>query len=200
MSLQNPRTAREPGEIRGFAVFVGINEIRALADGTSLAEVAEELRMLVERVAPSAQTFTSIAVAPVNSGGNDLDVVKQSLRGLHVPSRSPVIGPDEPVMIDLSRRRMTIGAEVKLLTFAEFGLLEFLVEHEGTAVTRQELVEVLRAGTTALRVSARTIDVHVRRLRMKLGSGADLVRTVHGVGYVFNRASDVRIRFGREQE
>ena len=42
----------------------------------------------------------------------------------------------------------------------------------------------------------RTIDVHVRRLRAKLGRHEDIVRTVRGVGYRFDRHADVSIRYG----
>lgn len=208
--------ANEPAEARGFALYVGIDEFHALADGTTLTEMAAALKALVQRIAPSAQTYTSIAVAPSNAGGRDLDVVKRSSSpqapaqqtsvgaslgagARATPSRVGGAGDDaETVVIDLSRRRMVIRGQVKLLTYMEFELLQYLVENEGNAISRRELVGVLWSDETGEQASSRTIDVHVRRLRVKLGAEADLVRTVHGVGYVFNRGSNVQIRHRRD--
>ncbi|MCU1482876.1 MAG: transcriptional regulator [Subtercola sp.] len=206
--------ANESAEARGFALYVGIDEFHALADGTTLTEMAAALKALVQRIAPSAQTYTSIAVAPSNAGGRDLDVVKRS-SSQQAPSHPAGAGASlgagatsahvggggddaETVVIDLSRRRMVIRGQVRLLTFMEFELLQHLVENEGSAVSRRELVGVLWSDETGEQASSRTIDVHVRRLRVKLGTEADLVRTVHGVGYVFNRGSNVQIRHRRD--
>ncbi|UFS59142.1 winged helix-turn-helix domain-containing protein [Subtercola endophyticus] len=216
-------TANEPAEARGFALYVGIDEFHALADGTTLTEMAAALKALVQRIAPSAQTYTSIAVAPSNAGGRDLDVVKRSSSQqvpLHSPNAGARVGAaaahlgggagsagsgsaaggddSETVVIDLSRQRMVIRGQVRMLTSMEFELLQYLVENEGSAVSRRELVGVLWSDESGDQASARTIDVHVRRLRVKLGAEADLVRTVHGVGYVFNRGSNVRIRPRRD--
>ncbi|GGF21882.1 winged helix-turn-helix domain-containing protein [Subtercola lobariae] len=191
----------EHAEARGFAVYIGLDEYHALADGTTLGEMAAALKELVQTIAPSAQTYTSIAVAPRDSGGRDLDVVKNSTSR---PDLAAARGPGDGngtdarsgaknVVIDLSRRRMLIGPQVRLLTYMEFELLQYLVEHEGTTVTRQELIEVLWSGELADQMSSRTVDVHVRRLRVKLGSEADLVRTVHGLGYVFNKGWNVQV-------
>jgi DNA-binding response OmpR family regulator len=195
MSSQGGASASDPAEVRGFALFVGIDEFRALAEGTTLSELAAELKALVERLAPSAETFTSIAVAPSNSAGSDLEVVRHASRLL---AKIPVDGPvaeTETVLIDLSRRQIFIGTNVKLLTFTEFELLQYLVEHEGTAVSRHHLIGVLASSDTGNHQGPRAIDVNVRRLRLKLGTEADLVRTVHGVGYVFNRGANVQIRY-----
>ncbi|MEA9985604.1 MULTISPECIES: winged helix-turn-helix domain-containing protein [Subtercola] len=204
----------EQPETRGFAVYVGIDEFRALADGTTLVEMAAELKALVHRIAPSAETFASIAVAPSDAGGRDLDVVKSATR--HV-DESPVAGgagggaggvgrgapglgssrsagEQSTTVIDLSRRRIVIGTQVTTLTASEFDLLRTLVENEGQPVGRRALVHELSSSDTDDSPNFRTIDVHVRRLRVKLGTEADLVRTVHGVGYVFNRGSNVLVR------
>ncbi|CAN5151015.1 hypothetical protein BH09ACT6_BH09ACT6_09680 [soil metagenome] len=194
MSTDAPTTSL-PAEARGFAFYVGIDEFRALADGTTLTEMAAEVKALVRRLAPSAQMYTSIAVAPRDSGGRDLDVVKGAAGRLDGQSAPPDnVGTGQTIIIDLSRRRMLIGSEFKNLTYMEFELLQYLVEHEGSAVTRDELVEVLWSSPESAQMSSRTIDVHVRRLRVKLGSEADLVRTVHGVGYVFNADANVHVR------
>ena len=83
------------------------------------------------------------------------------------------------VRVDLGARRVVrAGAEVHL-TPTEFDLLAFLGRRPGQVFTRDRLLAEVwgyRDGS-----GARTVDSHVRALRQKLG--ADVVRTVHGVGY-----------------
>ena len=67
---------------------------------------------------------------------------------------------------------------------------------EGSTIERAELVSSLwRASSDEEAPGERTIDVHVRRLRAKLGRYEDIVRTVRGVGYRFDRHADVVIRY-----
>ena len=83
------------------------------------------------------------------------------------------------------------------LTFKEFELLQYLVLREGRTIERTELVSSLWSHADGDEVPGeRTIDVHVRRLRAKLGRYEDIVRTVRGIGYRFDRHADVVIRFG----
>ncbi|HMP06115.1 MAG TPA: winged helix-turn-helix domain-containing protein, partial [Lacipirellulaceae bacterium] len=76
-------------------------------------------------------------------------------------------------------------------TPSEFGLLTALVRHPGRAFTRAELIDVA-LGDDAL-VLERTIDVHIRALRKKLGAFADLVQTVRGIGYRLRDPADALI-------
>jgi two-component system phosphate regulon response regulator PhoB len=64
----------------------------------------------------------------------------------------------------------------------EFSLLDVLIRHPGRAFSRSELIDVALGQTV---VMERTIDVHVLSLRRKLGTYADLIETVRGVGYRF---------------
>jgi DNA-binding response OmpR family regulator len=89
---------------------------------------------------------------------------------------------DGDTRVDLAARRVTRGSEEIHLTPTEFDLLAHLARRPGQVFTRDQLlVEVwgYRDGS-----GARTVDSHVRALRQKLG--ADVVRTVHGVGYAAN--------------
>ena len=86
-----------------------------------------------------------------------------------------------PITLDRLRHRVTAeGAEV-VLTHMEFELLAFLMAHPGQALTREVLLDdvwgMAYAGDT------RTVDVHIRTLRQKLGSSGSLIATVRGVGY-----------------
>ena len=66
---------------------------------------------------------------------------------------------------------------------------------EGRTIERAELISKLwDADSEEDAPNERTIDVHVRRLRAKLGRYEDIVRTVRGVGYRFDRHADVSIR------
>jgi DNA-binding response OmpR family regulator len=88
------------------------------------------------------------------------------------------------VELDTNRRRVRRGDETLHLTPTEFDLLAHLAAHPGQVFTRAQLLDqVWGYGDDS---GARTVDSHVRALRRKLG--ADIVRTVHGVGYA---ASDV---------
>ncbi|MGC5020040.1 winged helix-turn-helix domain-containing protein [Micromonospora sp. DT47] len=78
------------------------------------------------------------------------------------------------------------------LTRIEFDLLLFLAEHPHRVFTRLQLLSRVWGYEHAV---ARTVDVHVRRLRAKLGPDTPLVTTVYGVGY--RLADDARVRVDR---
>jgi DNA-binding response OmpR family regulator len=95
------------------------------------------------------------------------------------------------IMIDRRRHRATALDRPLDLTPSEFGLLAALVRQPGRAFSRAELIDVA-LGDDAI-VLERTIDVHIRALRKKLGGQADLVETVRGIGYRFRDPSDVAV-------
>lgn len=74
------------------------------------------------------------------------------------------------------------------LTYKEFELLYFLVGHPGRVFTREQLLSEVWG--TDYFGGTRTVDVHVRRLRAKLGEHDGLISTVRGVGYGFARGRD----------
>ncbi len=92
------------------------------------------------------------------------------------------------VAIDVETYQVTVGGRVLDLTFKEFELLRYLAGHPGRVFSRANLLQEVwgydfYGGT-------RTVDVHVRRLRAKLGPEHEhLVETVRGVGY---RAAEPR--------
>lgn len=90
------------------------------------------------------------------------------------------------VTIDRHRHRATYRGVELTLTPTEFRLLEVLLRQSGRAFTRHELMDAA-IGEDAM-VLERTIDVHVKSLRKKLGDGADLIETVRGVGYRFRES------------
>lgn len=90
----------------------------------------------------------------------------------------------DTLVIDPVRHRVLIGEEVAPLTLTEFKLLHFLASHAGVAYGRYDLLDRIGDGESV--VTDRTIDVHVRNLRKKLGRYESLVETVRGVGYRFS--------------
>lgn len=79
-----------------------------------------------------------------------------------------------------TRRVLADGQEVAL-TYKEFALLEYLLENSGIVLTRDKLLD--RVWGYSSDVETRTLDVHIRSLRQKLGPCGALVETVRGVGY-----------------
>ncbi|MET0812391.1 MAG: winged helix family transcriptional regulator, partial [Microbacterium sp.] len=68
---------------RGFALYVGIDEAKVAASGVSLGVLVDALRRTLADLAPTAETYATVALAPVGSGGRDVDVVRLAL---HEPS------------------------------------------------------------------------------------------------------------------
>ncbi|HND53958.1 MAG TPA: response regulator [Pirellulaceae bacterium] len=87
------------------------------------------------------------------------------------------------VLVDRLRHRVTVKGEPISLTVSEFRLLDTLIRQPGRVFQRSELIDAALGDDTM--VLERTIDVHVRSLRRKMGDSADLVETVRGVGYRF---------------
>ena len=122
-------------------------------------------------------------VKPVES----YKVLLQRLKALQ-RRRNPVVGDSEQVMqqgVIVDRRRfiVTVHETPLNLTKSEFRLLETMIRQPGRAFARAELVDAALGEDTM--VLERTIDVHVRALRKKMGDAAELIETVRGVGYKF---------------
>jgi two-component system alkaline phosphatase synthesis response regulator PhoP len=85
------------------------------------------------------------------------------------------------LLIDTDRHEVKVGDETVELTFKEFELLRALASNKGKVITREFLLDTVWGfeyiGET------RTVDVHVRYLRRKLGRAGDYIQTVRGVGY-----------------
>jgi DNA-binding winged helix-turn-helix (wHTH) protein len=194
------RAVPEGTEARGFVLYVGFDELKAAASGTSLHRVVEALKALAADVAPGSETYAAVALAPQGAGGRDVDVVRLALQdpsALAKHRQTHDTGDQHPqgVIVDISRKRALLDGESAGLTYKEFELLQYLVLREGRTIERAELIASLWSAADEDEVpNERTIDVHVRRLRAKLGAYEDIVRTVRGVGYRFDRHADVSIR------
>lgn len=92
-----------------------------------------------------------------------------------------VIGP---LHIDRSSHHVTVEGEEIELTPIEFRLLLLLAANSGTVQARSRLLESV--WDAAPDIQTRTVDMHVKRLRTKLGRAGDMIETVRGFGYRFN--------------
>ena len=85
------------------------------------------------------------------------------------------------VHIDVKKHEVTVDGRTVPLTLKEFELLEKLMRNEGIVLTRDQLLTEIWGydfdGET------RTVDVHIRTLRQKLGEKGEIIQTVRGVGY-----------------
>ncbi len=149
-----------------------------------------------ERV-PPGQDGTLLAVVPIPGTGTSLAIVGYPIT---TSAASPPPRPATPrtrrpqgsgLRLDRGRRRVwTDGREIEL-TFQEFELLAFLSAHPATVFTRADLIErvwhqAVARDSQAIARDSRTVDVHVSRVRRKLGPryGQCLV-TEYRVGYQF---------------
>ncbi len=185
-------------------LYVGLDEAKAAAAGIDLGALVTALKKVTTDLAPGAETHAAVALAPAGAGGRDVDVVRLALQDPAALARyrrtevAPVEKVTDGVVIDISRKRVLLDGETASLTYKEFELLQYLVLREGRTIERAELITALwaeGADDDGDVPNERTIDVHVRRLRAKLGGYEDIVRTVRGSGYRFDRHADVSIRY-----
>ncbi len=90
---------------------------------------------------------------------------------------------DERMTIDFADMRVLCAAEDVKLTRKEFALLEHLIKNMGRVATRQQLLD--NVWGYSYFGDTRTLDVHIRRLRQKLGDCGNCIETVVGIGYRF---------------
>jgi DNA-binding response OmpR family regulator len=91
---------------------------------------------------------------------------------------------DEHLSLDFEKQVAILDSQRMVLTRKEYDLLALLVQHAGEIIPRDALL--MRVWGYSSEIRTRTLDVHVRRLRKKLGSYADrYIETIFGVGYRF---------------
>jgi len=149
----------------------------------------------------TARTSEADRVGGLDLGADDYITKPFSVRELLARVRAVLRRADETTVPSYSDGRLAIdfadmrvnceGANVKL-TRKEFALLEMLAKTSGRVATRQQILDNVWGyeyyGDT------RTLDVHIRRLRQKLGACGDCIETVVGVGYRFIGSAKVSDR------
>ena len=98
---------------------------------------------------------------------------------------SPAAAPQEfrlgTLTVSPVRRTAAVGGVPAALTFKEFELLLLLISHPGTVFTRDQILR--QVWGFSFDGESRTVDVHIRTLRAKLGEAGERIETVRGVGY-----------------
>ena len=88
-----------------------------------------------------------------------------------------------PLAINLEKYEVTVEGKKIILTTTEFKILEVLAEGNGRVFTRDQLLKKKRLWGDDKLVYDRTIDVHIKNLREKLGIAGNLIKTVRSIGY-----------------
>mgnify|MGYP000808928190 CR=1 FL=1 len=85
------------------------------------------------------------------------------------------------IVLDREKHSVTVGKEPVELTYKEYSLLRLLLENTNLVVTRETILQVVWG--TDISVESRTVDMHIRTLRKKLGDAGRYICTVRKVGY-----------------
>ena len=183
MSGADPE-ATGPGAPPGHAPEPGVKPLAGApggADGTLLA------------VVPIPGTGTSLAIVgyPVTTGASPAGLIpagSPATAGQDVAGGQPGTGGEagdaaDGLRLDHEQRRVWVDGDEVPLTFQEFELLAFLAGHPVTVFSRADLVRAVWQRDFA--ADSRTVDVHVSRLRAKLGHYGKCLVTEYRVGYQF---------------
>ena len=105
-----------------------------------------------------------------------------------------------PLRVDVGAHIVTLDGEELNLTPTEFRLLRTLMERRGRTQTRRQLLTAAWQieSSMAGRLRTRTVDMHVRRLRGKMGAAGEWIETVRGFGYRFQKSTDAQPRRSRQ--
>jgi DNA-binding response OmpR family regulator len=153
-----------------------IDRIAGLEDGAddylpkpfSPAELVVRVKAILRRTAPAPDPTATVAGAADGSA---------RATGGRITHNDLVLDPE--------RHEVTVGGSMVQLTHVEFRLLQTLLEADGRVLSRDQLLDAVW-GAEQSEVLDRTVDVHIRRLRDKLGDDPDAARyvaTVRGAGY-----------------
>ena len=105
--------------------------------------------------------------------------VKAVLRRTEIPEAETLAF--RGIEVDYPRRKVTVDGREVVLTYKEFELLFYLLKNKGIALTRDRLMSEIWGFD--FEGDCRTIDVHIRTLRQKLGDKGDVIETIRSVGY-----------------
>lgn len=88
------------------------------------------------------------------------------------------------ICMDDEKHRVIVNSENCELTYKEYELLKLLMNNAGIVTSREDILE--KVWGTNFEGESRTLDMHIKTLRQKLGDAGSMIRTVRNVGYIFN--------------
>ena len=141
----------------------------------------------------TAKTSETDKVKGLDAGADDyltkpfgvLELVSRCKALLRRAHRKSTVLTFESIELDDDRHCVTVDGTETELTFKEYGLLKYLLENSGMPVTRDRLMEAVWG--FAFTGETRTVDMHIKTLRKKLGAAGQLIETVRNVGYRLGR-------------
>ena len=162
-------------------------------------EIVRKLRNRVETrklpiIMVTAKTTEMDLVKGLDNGADDyikkpfsvmelITRVKAMLRRTEVEKEEVIVF--ENITIDNVRHRCKVDDEIIELTFKEYELLKLLMANCGMVMTREVIME--RVWGTDFEGESRTLDMHIKTLRQKLGENGAMIRTVRNVGYMLEK-------------
>ena len=200
----------QPAGTIGFVLYGAVPA--GTGDLAHVLEVVEAVRSLAVEALPGTETTAAVTLAGDPSTADHVERVHQAVQQLTPPGTAegqlspPAVPPSRPsphgslslvhvsrpaarpqasaLTVDLDARKVTRDGAELALTYLEYELLVFLADHAGRVFSRTELLRYVWGYDHV--VGGRTVDVHVKRLRAKLGNSPDVgIETVRGVGYRF---------------
>ena len=97
------------------------------------------------------------------------------------PKQSAPLLKLKSLTLDENQHTVTIDDQRVVLTYKEYELLRLFLSHPGMAFSREQLLQTV--WNTEYAVETRTVDMHIRTLRQKLGEYGRYIETIRGVGY-----------------
>jgi two-component system alkaline phosphatase synthesis response regulator PhoP len=164
-------------------------------DGIETCQVIRKDLNLVQPIIAflTARAEDYAQIAGFEAGGDDyiskpirprllISKIEALLRRFDKTGSLQAIQGERAIKIDREKFTVEIEGKVLLLPKKEFELLELIASRPGKVFNREQILAIVWGNETV--VGERTIDVHIRKLREKLGD--DYIRTIKGIGYTFN--------------
>jgi DNA-binding response OmpR family regulator len=189
---------QEPEDL--FRYLAGARPVLILLDlmlpGTDGLEICRQIRRSPDLAAVPIIMLTARGdeadkVVGLELGADDYVTkpfsVKELVARIHAVLRRPAAGEGGPrivigpLAIDLEKFEVAVGGSKVDLTATEFKILQLLASRPGRVFSRDRILDHLWGSEKA--VIDRTVDVHIRNLREKLGPAAPLVKNIRGAGY-----------------
>ena len=159
-------------------------------DGLELIRFVRQ-KFLTPIVVLSARTTEQDKIEALDLGANDyitkpfgimefLSRVRAALRR-SAPEEKQNVYAFHEILLDNARHSVTVNGTHVDLTYKEYSLLRLLLENTNLVVTRETILQVVWG--TDISVESRTVDMHIRTLRKKLGDAGKYICTVRKVGY-----------------
>ena len=173
-------------ELSGFEVLERLRADKALADTPVLMLTAR--RDEPDRVQGLSLGADDYLVKPFSPQELVLRVRNILRRSRTKTSEKRNVIDMGALVIDKDAHTVTVDGSLIDLTATEYKLLLTLADRRGRVQSRAQLLEIV--WESAPDIQTRTVDMHVQRLRAKLGSSGEMIETVRGFGYRLRRGSD----------